>query len=66
VRYRSRRDFLGLCADLAKDRADVHKWAAVEATQVFPVDARLSLTMIRVVTGLALGLVALLVTLFWP
>jgi hypothetical protein len=66
VRYRSRRDFLGLCADLAQDRADVHKWAAVEATQVFPVDARLSLIMIRVVTGLTLGLVVLLVTLSWP
>jgi len=62
VRYRSRRDFLGLCADLAKDRADVHKWAAIEATQVFPVNARLSLTMIRVVIALALGLV---VTLSW-
>jgi hypothetical protein len=61
VRYRSRRDFLGLCADLAKDRADVHKWAAIEATQVFPVDARLSLIMIRAVIALALGLVVLLV-----
>jgi hypothetical protein len=66
VRYRSRRDFLGLCADLAKDRADVHKWAAIETTQVFPVHARLSLTMIRVVIALALGLVVLLVSLSWP
>jgi hypothetical protein len=63
VRYRSRRDFLGLCADLAKDRADVHKWAAIEATQVFPVDARLSLTMLRVIIALALALVVLLVFL---
>jgi hypothetical protein len=66
VRYRSRRDLLGLCADLAKDRADVHKWAAIEATQVFPVDARFSLTMIRVVFALALCLVVLLVFLSWP
>lgn len=66
VRYRSRRDFLGLCTDLAKDRADVHKWAAIDATQVFPVDARLSLIMIRVVIALALGLVVLLVFLSWP
>ena len=63
VRYRSRRDFLGLCADLAKDRADVHKWAAIETTQVFPVDARLSLSMIRIVIALALALVVLLVFL---
>ncbi len=41
VRYRSRRDFLGLCADLAKERADIHKWAAIEKTQVFPVGVRL-------------------------
>ena len=33
VRYRSRRDFLRLCADLVKGRADIHKWAAIEATQ---------------------------------
>jgi hypothetical protein len=63
VRYRSRRDFLGLCADLARGRADVHKWAAVEATQVFPADARLSLAKPRVVVALALGLVVSLVFL---
>jgi hypothetical protein len=63
VRYRSRRDFLGLCVDLAKDRADVHKWAAIEVTQVFPVKARLSLTMIRVAIALFLALVVLLVFL---
>jgi hypothetical protein len=65
VRYRSRRDFLGLCAELAKDRADVHKWAAIEATQVFPVNPRLSLTMIRIVIALALALVVLIVFLSW-
>jgi hypothetical protein len=65
VRYRSRREFLGLCADLAKDRADVHKWAAIETTQVFPVDARLSLSMVRIVIALALSLVVLVVFLLW-
>jgi hypothetical protein len=65
VRYRSRRDFLGLCADLAKDRADVHKWAAIETTQVFPVKARLSLFLIRVAIALALALVVSLVFLWW-
>jgi hypothetical protein len=63
VRYRSRRDFLGLCADLAKDRADVHKWAAIEVTQVFPVDVRLNLSWIPVVIALALGLAVSLVAL---
>lgn len=65
VRYRSRRDFLGLCIDLAKDRADVHKWAAIETTQVFPVDVRLSLSVIRLVIALALGLIVLLAFLWW-
>jgi hypothetical protein len=66
VRYRSRRDFLGLCVDLAIDRADIHKWAAIEATQVFPVDVRLSLTMLRVIIALALALVVSLVFLSSP
>jgi hypothetical protein len=65
VRYRSRRDFVGLCADLAKDRADIHKWAAIETTQVFPVKARLSLFLIRVVIALALALVVSLVFCSW-
>jgi hypothetical protein len=65
VRYRSRRDFLGLSADLAKDRADIHKWAAIEVTQVFPVDARFSLIIIRTVIALALALVVLLMFLLW-
>jgi hypothetical protein len=63
VRYRSRRDFLRLCADLAKNRADVHKWAAIDATQVFPVAVRLNLSWIPVVVALALGLVVSLVAL---
>jgi hypothetical protein len=61
VRYRSRRDFLGLCADLAKDRADIHKWAAIETTQVFPVDAALSLFLIRVLIAVSLALFVSLV-----
>jgi hypothetical protein len=65
VRYRSRRDFLGLCADLAKERADIHKWAAIETTQVFPVNTRLSLTLVRVVIAMALALVVLLGFLSW-
>jgi hypothetical protein len=63
VRYRSRRDFLGLCDDLAKGRADIHKWAAIEKTQVFPVGALLSLFVIRLVAAGFLALVVLLVFL---
>ncbi|QEH38406.1 hypothetical protein OJF2_70070 [Aquisphaera giovannonii] len=60
VRYRSRRDFLEFCAEVAKDRADVHKWAAIEATQVFPVRARLGLFTVRLTLALAIALLAAL------
>ena len=51
VRCRSRRDFLGMCAELARIRADIHKWASIEKTHVFPVRAGFSLVLIRVTTG---------------
>jgi len=37
VRYRSRRDFLNFALDIEKQGISVHKWAAIEQTQVFPV-----------------------------
>ena len=61
VRYRSRRDFLGLCADLARDRSDIHKWAAIEKTQAFPVEVLFSLTVIRLLTAVILAFVLSLV-----
>jgi hypothetical protein len=61
VRYRSRRDFLGLCADLARDRSDIHKWAAIEKTHVFPVEVLFSLTVIRLLTAVILAFVVSLV-----
>jgi poly(A) polymerase Pap1 len=64
VRYRSRRDFLDMCADLAKDRADIHKWAAIEKTQVFPVNVRFSLSIVRLVVAGTLALIVLLVCLW--
>jgi hypothetical protein len=63
VRYRSRRDFLGLCTDLARDRSDIHKWAAIEKTQVFPVEVLFSLTLIRLFTAIILAFVVSLVFL---
>lgn len=65
VRYRSRRDFLGMCADLARDRSDIHKWAAIEETHVFPVEVRFSLAVIRLLTAGILALVVSLVFLLW-
>ena len=63
VRYRSRRDFLGLCADLTRDRSDIHRWAAIEKTQVVPVEVRFSLTVIRLLTAGILAFGASLVFL---
>jgi hypothetical protein len=51
VRYRSRRDFLGMCAELAKSRADIHKWAAIEKTHAFPVRCVFSLALIRLIAA---------------
>lgn len=47
VRYRSRRDMLKMAAELAGTGSDIHKWAALEKTQVFPVKPLLNLALIR-------------------
>ena len=62
VRYRSRRDFLGMCAELARSRSDIHKWASIEKTHVFPVTASFSLFLVRSTLG---GLLAALGVLIY-
>lgn len=57
VRYRSRRALLEMVADLAGQGVGVHKWAAIERTQVFPVRADFSLVLVR---GLVAALLVLL------
>ncbi len=47
VRYRSRRDFLEMVAELSQLDVGVHKWASIEKTQVFPVAPTLSLIWLR-------------------
>ena len=63
VRYRSRRDMLKMILSVADQNVGVHKWAAIEKTQVFPVKGLLSLVFVRgavaavlAVLGLALHL----------
>jgi len=60
VCYRSRRDFLSMCAELARSRADIHKWASIEKTHVFPVRAAFSLILIRVIAGWMFALLGVL------
>ncbi|MEI8093715.1 MAG: hypothetical protein WCG80_05845 [Spirochaetales bacterium] len=57
VRYRSRRDMLRMAVDLAGKGIDVHKWAALERTEVFPVQPYLSLFFARFLAALVLAAV---------
>jgi len=63
VRYRSRRDMLKMAAEIAGKGADIHKWAALEKTQVFPVRPLFNLTFIRASAGIILMAIAVLIGL---
>jgi uncharacterized protein (DUF952 family) len=63
VRYRSRRDMLKMAVEIAGLGVDVHKWASLEKTQVFPVKPLFNLDLIRVMVAVVLFAVAMLITL---
>jgi hypothetical protein len=54
VRYRSRRDMLKMAVEIAGKGIDIHKWASVDRTQVFPVRPLVSLAHVRIITALLL------------
>jgi len=60
VRYRSLRDFLRFANAITQERITVHKWAAIENTQVFPVQPIVSLIFVRGAVGAVLAALALL------
>lgn len=60
VRYRSRRDLLEMCVDLASNNSAVHKWAAIEKTQVFPVSSPFNLFFVRGFVAVLVGMIGLL------
>jgi hypothetical protein len=62
VRYRSRRDFLRFAVAIEREGITVHKWAAIESTQIFPVKPLLSLIFVRGAVGVLLAAVGLLLT----
>lgn len=62
VRYRSRRDFLRFALAITRDGIAIHKWAAIETTQVFPVRPLLSLIFVRAAVGVLLAAIGLLLT----
>lgn len=57
VRYRSLRDFLRFANAVTADRITVHKWAAIENTQIFPVQPLVSLIFVRGAVGVLFVLV---------
>lgn len=59
VRYRSRRDFLSFAQEIEQADIVLHKWAAIETTQVFPVRPLISLALVRMTVGLLIGAMAL-------
>jgi hypothetical protein len=60
VRYRSLRDFLRFANAATQDRITVHKWAAIENTQIFPVKPFMSLIFVRAAVGVLLAAIGLL------
>jgi len=60
VRYRSRRDMLKMAVEIAGAGVDVHKWASIEKTQVFPVKPYFHIAFIRALVGVFLFGIALL------
>jgi hypothetical protein len=60
VRYRSRRDMLKMAVEIAGKRVDIHKWAALEKTQVFPVKPLVNLVLIRTTVAIILLVIVML------
>jgi len=63
VRYRSRRDMLRMAIEVAGKGVDIHKWAALERTQVFPVRPVVSLFRVRTLVAAAFLVIALVLHL---
>ena len=61
VRYRSRRDMLKMVVGIAGLGVDIHKWAALEKTQVFPVKPFINLIFVRAIVAVVLLAVAIVV-----
>ena len=58
VRYRSRRDFLNFAIEIERRGISVHKWAAIEQTQVFPVRPLISVFSARLNMAVVCALLA--------
>jgi len=56
VRYRSQRDFFNFVLAIGAAGVDVHKWAAIQDTVVFPVKPLVSLITVRLAVAVLLTL----------
>jgi hypothetical protein len=63
VRYRSRRDMLRMAVEIAGLGVEIHKWASLEKTQVFPVKPLIHLNFIRGTVAVLLFMTAMLMSL---
>jgi hypothetical protein len=63
VRYRSRRDMLKMAVEIAGLGIDIHKWAALEKTHVFPVRPLVTLSFVRATVAVLLFAIAMLLHL---
>lgn len=61
VRYRSRRDMLKMAVEIAGSGIDIHKWASIEKTQVFPVKSIFSLASTRIAIAVLMISIGLLI-----
>jgi hypothetical protein len=57
VRYRSQRDFFNFALAIGDTGEDVHKWAAIGQTLIFPVQPIVSLISVRLWVAVTLALV---------
>ena len=64
ARYRSRRDMMKMAIEIAGKGIDVHKWAALEKTQVFPVKPLVNLMFTRAIVAVFLCVMAIVLHLF--
>ena len=58
VRYRSQRDFFNFALAIGDSGDDVHKWAAIEQTVIFPVKPIVSFITVRILVAGLLAVVA--------
>jgi hypothetical protein len=64
VRYRSRRDMLKMAVEITGLGFDIHKWASLEKTQVFPVKPIVSLFFVRGIVAVILFIVIVVINHF--